>query len=209
MRRYPRILLLLFSLLSGPATAIVTGPERLDHFLADVITLSAEFEQTLFDENFKPIDNAKGRLLLNRPGKFRWDYHEPTSQLIVSDGQQVWFYDRELEQVTVRNMDEAIGSTPAVLLTSNRPLTESFVILDLGSQGTLAWVGLKPIAEDSGFTDIRLGFDESQLVMLEFVDGFGQITQIKLSNFQLNPVLDASEFRFEPPSGTDILRDRQ
>lgn len=205
---HPMSVLMLGLALSGPAAALGSGPERLDQFLAQVTTLRAEFEQTLFDENFKPLEDAKGWLLLDRPGKFRWDYQQPYPQLIVSDGQQVWFYDSDLEQVIVRDLDDTIGNSPAVLLTSDRPLTESFVIVDLGRHGTLAWVGLKPINEDSSFSDIRLGFDERHLVMLELVDGFGQITQIKLSKLELNTALKATDFQFDPPDGTDVVRDR-
>lgn len=193
-------------LLSGTAAAADTGRERLDAFLAETHTLRADFSQALYDENLKPLEESRGRMQIQRPGRFRWDYETPYPQVIVADGANVWIYDSELEQVTIRALGDAVGNTPALLLTSDRPLEESFAVRDLGLQGALAWVELTPReSEEATFSSVRLGFSDRSLEMMELKDSFGQLTQLSFSGVEKNPQLDETLFSFTPPDGVDVI----
>lgn len=198
-------------LLAVPALAHAgKGLERLDGFFKNRDAVLADFQQTLVDEKNRELKQAHGTLILQRPGKFRWDYATPHRQLIIADGKKFWFYDADLEQVTVRAMDAALGTTPAVLLSGERPLQENFVIAELGVRGGeewegLEWVGLTPKADDAGFTRVWLGFDEQELRAMELTDNFGQTTLIRFSNVRREASVDASLFTFVPPPGVDVI----
>jgi chaperone LolA len=186
------------------------GLERLDGFFKNRDAVLADFEQTLMDEKNRELKQMHGTLILQRPGKFRWDYATPHRQLIIADGKRFWLYDADLEQVTVRAMDATLGATPAVLLSGERPLQESFVITELGVRGGeewqgLEWVGLTPKAEDAGFTRLWLGFDEKELRAMELTDNFGQTTLIKFSNVRRETRVDPALFTFTPPPGVDVI----
>ncbi len=196
---WPLALLLAVSAQAGPAT------DRLDAFMTDVVSLDAQFSQTLFDENLVKIEDSAGRFSLSRPGKFRWDYTQPYPQVIVGDGENVWFYDSELSQVTVKSLDEAVGGSPAALLSQSASLDEGFRVREIGSQGGLEWVELAPTSEDVSFTTMRLGFGKTTLQMMEMVDNFGQITQLKFSAVKVNPQLGEALFQFQPPPGADVI----
>ena len=182
-----------------------SGPERLHTFLAEVQSLRSTFAQHLFDENMRLLEEATGVMSLHRPGRFRWTYESPYPQEIVGDGERVWIYDVELEQVTVSSLDETLGDSPAALLSTDRGVEKSFEIRDLGAQGELAWVELRSRSTHASFSAIRLGFDARTLSMMELVDSFGQLTQIRFLDVEVNPALDASQFQFSPPPGTDVI----
>jgi len=184
------------------------GIATLQAFLDRVQTFSADFSQQVFDENMQSIGRSSGKLYFSRPGRFRWDYGEPSPQEIVGDGKRVWFYDSELDQVTVKAFDKALGSTPALLLTSRRPVALDFKLRDLGGDDAGTWVELKPRTDNASFTTIRIGFNDAVLSRMELVDTFGQLTQLKFSVVQENPRLDPALFAFKPPAGVDIIQDR-
>lgn len=190
------------------AAAFAGGPERLTSFLADLRSLKSVFQQTLYDEQSNQLEDSKGTLFLQRPDRFRWDYEQPYAQEIVADGERVWMYDSELEQVTVRKLDEAVGATPALLLSSERPVEESFVVEDLGDENDLEWVGLKPRSAESDFVAIRLGFDGEALALMELTDSFGQLTKLRFSQLERNPELAPDVFAFKAPPGVDILSEQ-
>jgi outer membrane lipoprotein carrier protein len=202
-----RILLILAAWLLGPGGASAAGTDQLNAFLKGLKTLKADFHQSLYDENLSPLEEARGAFLLSRPDRFRWDYRQPEAQLIVADGDKVWIYDRDLAQVTVRNMGAALGATPAMLLSSDRPVDENFEVSELRPSGGLEWIGLKPRHSDTGFSHIRLGLKGNVLELMELVDNFGQLTRIQFENVKRNPRIDPSAFRFDPPKGADIIRD--
>lgn len=188
------------------------GLERLDSFFKNNKAVLADFQQTLVDEKNRELKQAHGTLILQRPGKFRWDYAAPHRQLIIADGKKFWLYDADLEQVTVRVMDATLGTTPAVLLSGERPLQESFVITELGVRGGeewqgLEWVGLTPKADDASFSRVWLGFDEKELRAMELTDNFGQTTLIRFSNLRREASVDATLFTFVPPPGVDVIGD--
>jgi outer membrane lipoprotein carrier protein len=194
----------LLSALAAPAFA-GNGPERLQAFLDQVRSLRAEFQQSLFDEDARQLDQASGMVYIQRPGRFRWDYTEPYLQEIVGDGEQVWIYDSELQQVTVRPLDDALGDTPVMLLSSDRPVEESFQVRAMDGPDGYEWAGLKPLGDQISFTEIRLGFEGDSLRIMELKDAFGQLTRLRFVNMERNPELDPTLFQFTPPEGADIF----
>lgn len=195
----------LLVLIGAPVVAAQTGSERLRTFLAEVETLSAVFHQTVFDESMNPLEASSGQVHMQRPAKFRWVYETPYAQEIVGDGERVWIYDADLEQVTVSAVDTTLGDSPAMLLSSDRPIDESFALRDLPPQGTVSWVELTPLGSEATFTAIRLGFDASSLRLMELLDGFGQLTQIEFQDLRINPTLDAGLFTYAPAAGVDVM----
>jgi chaperone LolA len=143
---------------------------------------------------------------MQRPGKFRWDYLSPYEQVIVADGKKLWVYDKDLEQVTVNQLDAAIGNTPALLLSGDESLELSFRIVELDKKTAgLDWVELFPKEAQSSFTSMRLAFSAHHLEYMELIDSFGQTTQIKFSNTKNNPDINANLFNFTPPKGVDVI----
>ena len=182
-----------------------TGTEALDQFLSGLRTLESEFQQTLYDENLNKLEEARGLLYLERPNRFRWDYREPNAQLIVGDGEKVWLYDRELAQITVRKIDDALGSTPAMVLSSKEPVEKNFLVSNLADDKGLTWVGLKPRQKDASFTHIRIGFADGTLRLMELTDNFGQLTRLEFSNLIRNAPIIPDAFKFSPPAGVDVI----
>ncbi len=198
-------LLLVMFVFGGQAQAGV-AKDRLFVFYKNVKSMSASFTQSTINSRFKVAEEAKGKLIMQRPGKFRWDYLTPYEQIIVADGKKLWVYDKDLEQVTVRPLDTVIGNTPALLLSGNGSLEDNFEIIEIQDKTAgLDWVELFPKDEENTFTSMRLGFGAQNLEYMELVDGFGQTTQIKFADIQNNPRLNADQFDFTPPKGVDVI----
>ena len=203
---YRLALVLGLAAVTAPALA-GPGRDRLDAFLSDLDALQAQFTQVLLDENKQPIDESTGTVYLLRPGRFRWDYRAPYAQLIVADGNQVWMYEPELAQATVRPQKDLIGATPAALLTTTEPVDVRFIVEELGARDDgRAWLSLKPKDSSASFVAIRLGFGGDALQVMELEDSFGQTTRLEFREMSRNPVLDSALFAFEPPAGTDVIR---
>ena len=198
------LILFLLCALAAPAFA-GNGPDRLYAFLDQVRSLRAEFQQSVFDEDARPLDEASGMVYIQRPGRFRWDYSEPYPQEIVGDGEKVWIYDSELEQVTVRPLGDALGDTPVMLLSSDRPVEQSFEVRAIDGPDGYEWAGLRPLGEQVSFTEIRLGFDGDTLRVMELKDAFGQLTRLRFAKVERNPKLAPTLFQFTPPEGADIF----
>lgn len=203
----PAISWLLLGVLYCSSLQAGSGHDRLQHFFNNLTGLRADFTQTVIDAHSVTIQNATGTLQLSRPGKFRWDYRTPYEQLIVADGVKVSIYDTDLEQVTVKLLDETIGNMPALLLSNDQPLEDSFKISELGLKDDLEWLELEPRAQDTSFEKIRLAFDEHTLQVMELVDNFGQTTQLRFSHVQRNPSIDPAIFDFMPPPDVDVIGD--
>ncbi len=183
--------------------------DRLNAFLAEVQSLEASFDQSLYDEDAKLLEESGGQLYLQRPDRFRWSYSEPYVQEIVADGSRLWIYDSELSQVTVRILDNALGNTPALLLSSDVPLEENFVVREAGQRAGREWVELTPRSSEGSFSLVLLGFAGPALKTMELVDSFGQRTQLEFSSTRRNPELDPTLFRFTLPTGVDVITDEQ
>ena len=199
----PRLLLFLFALLPGVAGA--AGVEALKALLEQTSTARARFAQMVLDKNLKMLQQATGTMQFSRPGKFRWEYDKPQEQVIVSDGSRVWIYDKDLNQVTVRRVDRALGSSPAALLAGSNEIEKSYTFTALGNQEGLDWLEAVPRTQETAFEKIRLGFGKSGLEVMELRDQFGQVTVIKFSTIERNPKLSPEAFRFTPPKGADVI----
>ncbi len=181
--------------------------ERFAEFIARTLTARGEFEQKIFDRNLKLLQESRGALAFSRPGKFRWNYVKPYAQLIVGDGSRVWIYDEDLKQVTVRKLDQALGSTPAALLAGNNEAMRAFRLSDKGAKDGLEWLEALPREEEGNFAKIRMAFGSSGLEVMELVDSFGQTTVLRFESLERNPKLDPGLFRFSPPRGADVIGD--
>lgn len=181
---------------------------HLNRFLAGTKTLTADFKQISINESGQPGQISSGTFLLAKPGKFRWDYLLPYKQEIVANGKKVWFYDADLEQVTVKQLDNAIGSTPALLLTGQVNLDENFVVEDQGEREGMRWTRLIPRSEENSFKYISIGIQGENLQGMELSDNFGQLTRISFSNIKINNPIESNRFEFVAPTGVDIFEDR-
>ena len=198
--------IVLFLLLSVASAAVqASATQDLHRFFNQVQRYNAKFDQVVLDEALNPIQESSGQMWIERPGKFRWQYASPYEQQIVGDGKQVWVYDIELKQVAVRRMEGALGATPAMLLAGKGNLEAVFTIKDLGRQGELDWVQMKPKTNDGGFADIRIGFEKGKIRTLEMIDGFGQTTRVTLKSGQDNGPIGADKFTFKAPKGVDVI----
>ena len=184
------------------------GVESLNYFFNQINTFEARFRQKVLDESMVEIDDGQGRVWIQRPGLFRWDYEPPEAQEIVGDGENVWIYDIELEQITVRNQDQTLGKSPAILLAGTGELDENYKIEDIGTHGRYDWVNLMPKNEDSGFKEIRIGFEDRRLRLMELLDNLGQTTRILFVDLKENSLIPLTTFDFIPPQGMDIIDHR-
>ena len=196
---------LFYFLLILPNLAHADGIERLKAFFQSTTSMRALFHQTVVDSKGRKVQEVDGSMQLQRPGKFHWDYYKPYLQLIVGDGEKVWLYDPELNQVTVRALDKALGSSPAALLAGNKEIEKTFVLKNEGLQDGLEWVSATPKNTESGFERVLLGFKDASLQEMELHDNFGHITVIEFSKLERNPKLAAQDFRFTPPTGADVV----
>lgn len=197
---------LLFAAMAlSPLLAEAGAIDQLHQFLQSTRTLKAEFAQTVIARNGRKPQLSSGVVAISRPGKLRWEILKPYPQLVVGDGEKIWIYDQELQQVTVRKAGQAIGGSPATLLSGNNDLEKNFNLKEAGDAEGLNWVEATPKSGDSGFEKVRLGFAGSDLKAMELQDSFGQTTVIRFSKLERNPALPASSFKFTPPAGVDVV----
>lgn len=183
--------------------------ERLRAFLSSANTLQAEFSQVRIGADGNPTGKkSSGMFYLERPGKFRWNYTQPFRQEIVSTTGKVWFYDADLEQVTVKRLNDAIGATPALLLSGDVPLETNFRIEDQGTDEGMSWLRLLPKSEDSGFKYVLIGLVGGGLGGMELGDNFGQVTRIYFSHVKTGLRLPGVLFQFKPPPGVDVFEEK-
>lgn len=177
----------------------------LDHFVHEVQSLQANFSQSLVDADGIVMEESLGRLVIKRPGKFLWHYSEPYEQVLLADGINLWSYDVDLDQVTVRPQAEVLASTPALLLGGSDEALQDFEIVDAFDHNEIFWIRLRPSRTDAGFTSLELGFDGMTISRMMFFDGLGQTTLIALGDVVVNAALDEGVFRFEVPPGVDVV----
>ncbi len=192
-------------LLAGAGRA--AAADRLEAYFADLQTFQADFEQSVVDSNGEQVQHSRGKVWIQKPGRFRWDYRTPYRQLIVADGKRLWTWDEDLEQATVKPVDEALSSTPAMLLSGLRPLAEVVQWRELERNDGRRWYSLSPRQSDSAVEQVRLAFAADQLSVIEVSDSFGNQTRIVFSAVQRNRKLDPALFRLQLPAGTDIIGD--
>ncbi|TFH10291.1 MAG: outer membrane lipoprotein chaperone LolA [Nitrosomonadales bacterium] len=207
MNFFKRTYFFLFLLLL-PCIAQADAMSSLKYFVKDVRMARASFSQILLDKNARIIQEASGTMQFKRPGKFRWVYEKPYEQMIVGDGITVWFHDLDLNQVTIRKLDIAIGSSPAALLAGDNTIESNFDLGEIGLQGGLEWLEAKPKIKEGSFESVRLGFTpEGVLRKTVLHDNFGQTTVIIFSGMEKNPELAPELFKFTPPKNSDVISD--
>lgn len=202
----------LFILILTAATPLVhagADEDTLRAFLNDLGSLKADFEQKLFNESGELLETVQGRLYLQRPGKFNWTYETPYQQKILTDSETLWIYDQDLEQVTIRDVEESLEATPAAILGGSADVDELYTITELGSLEGYDWVRLQSKQEDSQYSDVRIGFNGKELGMMILSDNLGQTTRIDFTNVKLNVDVDPERFEFTPPDDVDVIDDRQ
>ncbi len=179
--------------------------ETLDNFLQGIHTLQAQFEQNLLNEKGELLEKSQGKMAIQRPDQFNWEYQKPYTQLIVADGKNVWIYDKDLEQVTMKNIDKAVGKTPAFLLSRSRNIEEDFLVRQISSPQQTTRFELNPKDAQSQFNSMRISISGKDLLSFELVDNLGQITHINFTQVKRNKKLAKSLFIFTPPAGVDVI----
>ncbi|MEX1200693.1 MAG: outer membrane lipoprotein chaperone LolA [Methylophaga sp.] len=207
LKQFSLMLAGVLSLSMGSVQAEEDAVSRLNQFVVEVSEFQAMFTQTVVDSEGNIIEQADGEFLLSRPGKFRWDYVTPYPQQIVADGQRIWFYDEDLEQITVKSQDETLADTPAGLLSGKSMPEDAYNITAVEKSDNLQWVELTPKDAESNFQRVQLGFDETGLQQMLMTDAFDQQTNLQFTEVKINPPLAADRFNFIPPAGVDVVGD--
>ena len=189
-----------------PLSAGAAAIDQLREFATATKSARGQFTQQQVRGNGRPAEASSGTFAFSRPGRFRWEVVQPYEQLIVTDGERLNFYDKDLKQVTVRKVGDAISATPAAILFGSNDLDASFVLKEAGGADGLEWLEAVPKQKDSGFEKIRIGFRGGLPEAMEVRDAFGQTTRFAFSRIERNPALDAGLFRFVPPKGVDVVQ---
>jgi outer membrane lipoprotein carrier protein len=200
-----RKIIFLFLILLVPGVCLGATVESLKGLLNQTTTAKARFAQAVLDKNNKPLQQVTGTMEFSRPGRFRWEYNKPYEQTIVGDGSRLWIYDKDLNQVTVRKLDRALGASPAALLAGSNEIEKGYTLQSVGTDGGLDWLEAVPKTQDTAFERIRLGFGKGGLEAMELKDAFGQTTVIKFADLERNVKLSPDAFKFTPPKGAAVI----
>jgi len=179
--------------------------ERLNKALKNLDNLTADFKQTLLDDEKQIVQQSSGNLAIQRPGKFSWIYTTPYEQQIVADGSELWVYDVDLDQVTVKPMSTGLASAPIMILMKQNDITEEFAVNEVGQRKFLYWVELEPNTKDLEYSHVYIGLENDTVKAMELRDNFGQSTQIVFDNLRTNVVHNPKVFQFTPPEGVDVF----
>ncbi len=202
--KYLILLLTIIYGLSSPAIA-QSAEKRLNDALASLDNLTADFKQTVLDDDKKIVQQSSGKVAIQRPGKFSWIYTTPYEQQIIADGKELWIYDVDLDQVTVKPMTAGLASAPIMILMRNSKLGSEFNISEVGQRKFLYWVELEPKSQDMDYNKVYIGIEDGVVKAMELRDKFGQSTQIVFENLRLNVVHNPKTFKFVPPEGVDVF----
>lgn len=207
MTFFSRAAVVLALALQSTAAVADDGIAQLQRFVAAAERAEGRFEQVVLSPSARRPQLSSGEFAFERPGRFRWSVQAPYPQLLVSDGDRLWIWDEELNQVTVKVLDDALGNTPAAILAGEGALEAAFELADEGVVDELAWVRATPRQLDSSFEFMRLGLSGNLLMRMELRDHFGQTSIIDFVTLRLGVVRDDAFFRFEPPEGADVIGD--
>lgn len=197
-------------LLMGSAQAqteatVDSGYDTLDRFFKGLQTLQSDFAQSVQDSRGQVSDSSTGKLAIKKPGKFRWDYAKPNAQTIVSDGERIWLYDPELEQVMIRRADLSLNGTPAMLLSGDGKLRDSFEIEHVEQRDGMTVINLSPKRADTDFKLVQIALRKDELVAMSLTDKLGQTTLLQFKQFKRNAAIADAQFKFTPPKGVDVI----
>jgi len=196
----------LIATLTIAGTAHAAALDQFKTFVASTKSAKGEFtqQQQRKSANGKATPASSGSFVFARPGKFIWNYQKPYEQLLQADGDQLYIYDKDLNQVTVRKLGNALGSSPAAILFGSNDLEKNFTLSEAGTRDGLEWLNAVPKARDTTFEQISIGLRDGIPQAMELKDTFGQTSMLKFTNFQRNPSLGAQQFKFEMPKGADV-----
>ena len=206
--RRAALALLCAAALGASAWAQAGALDQFRAFAANAKTASGEFTQRQLKTaggQARAGAVSSGSFRFARPGKFIWTYQKPYEQVLQADGEKLYIYDRDLNQVTVRKLGDALGSSPAAILFGSNDLERNFTLKDLGGKENLEWLQAVPKARDTTFESIAIGMRDGVPAAMELRDSFGQVTLLTFTRFDLNPPLPDSQFRFTVPQGADVL----
>lgn len=216
---FKAFLFAIFIVATSVGNTWATGLKSLEYFVKNVKTGKADFTQVVTspskDGQSPRVKTSTGTFEFARPNRFRFNYAKPFVQTIVADGQTLWLYDQDLNQVTARKQSQVLGSTPAALVAAApdlKALQSDFVLVDAPDQAGLQWVLATPKSRDGQLQSVRVGLrpgtaaDTATLEVLDILDSFGQRSVLTFSGFQVNPVMPVSLFEFKAPAGADVLR---
>ena len=200
-----RITLFLIAYIVCSSAYAGAGLDKLKKFTRQLHSMQSNFTQTVFDSDMREVEVSRGKVALQKPGKFRWDYVTPFQQHIISDGKKLWVYDPELEQVTVKAFDEALGAAPIALLSGESDLEEQFKVIELGKIDGREFVQLEAKVKDTDFGFMLLALGDKGLEVMELKDRLGQVTRIEFSKVTMNKKVKAEQFAFTIPKGVDVI----
>jgi outer membrane lipoprotein carrier protein len=186
-----------------------TESNELDKFLEGLETLTASFDQTLLNQYGEELEKSFGVVKFRRPGMFHWAYSDPYVQYLISDGVNLWIYDEDLEQVSIRNISTIIEDSPAAILSGDIDINAHYIVLEGEGADDIEWLELTPRDLESQYSLIRMGFRQGQLLSMVLFDNLGQITQIKLLDIKRNTPMELELFQFTPPEGVDVIDSRE
>jgi len=203
--RWPRALAVVCGLLLAGA-AHASALEQFKTFVASTKSAKGEFTQRqIRNSDSKPAAPSSGNFVFARPGKFIWNYVKPYDQVLQADGEQLYIYDKDLNQVTVRKLGDALGSSPAAILFGSNDLEKNFTLSEAGSKDGLEWLKAVPKAKDTTFEQITIGLRNGLPEAMELKDNFGQTSVLAFSKIEKNPALNVSSFKFVMPKGADVF----
>lgn len=196
--------LILFTTFAFQASA-QTSAERVNKALKSLDSITADFKQTVISDEQKVVQQSMGTVAIQRPRKFSWIYKDPYEQQIVADGKELWVYDVDLEQVTVKPMSSSLASAPIMVLMDNQDVATEFIVNDIGQRKYLFWIELEPKNKDTEYNRVYLGLENEQIKAMELRDNFGQSTRIVFENMRRDVIHDPDTFKFVPPKGVDVF----
>lgn len=181
------------------------GKQLVDEFVSDIVTFQGDFEQALIDADGQVVEKTTGTLEIQRPGQFRWSYIDPYEQWLIADGVNIWSYDVDLAQVTVKPQADALANTPALLLSGSAAALEQFNYEGSYTEAVTTWVRLAPKNTESGFIRVELGFIDDTLARMVFFDNLEQTTLVEMRNVAVNDAIDPARFDFDVPDDVDVV----
>lgn len=183
--------------------------DQFKSFVASTKAAKGEFVQTQVKgtngDTPKANKSSSGTFVFARPGKFIWAYTKPYDQVLQADGEQLFVYDKDLNQVTVKKLGDALGSSPAAILFGSNDLEKNFTLSEGGTRDGLEWLKAVPKAKDTSFEQITIGLKDGLPAAMELKDSFGQTSVLKFSKIEKNPALTATSFKFVIPKGADVI----
>ena len=195
--------------LALPALAGAAALDQFKTFVSSTRAAKGEFTQRQVksaDGGARVSNAATGTFLFARPGKFIWTYLKPYEQLLQADGDKLYIYDKDLNQVTIRQLGDALGSSPAAILFGSNDLEKNFTLKEAGSKDGLEWLEATPKAKDTTFDRIGIGLKDGVPQAMELRDSFGQVSLLSFSKFEKNPAMTAQQFKFVVPKGADVFQ---